>query len=478
MTDGSAGRVLIVDDLKGVRQVLASILEKAGYAFAEAEDGQSALDLAATEAFDAILLDIRMPGLSGFDVLTRLLTAGNDTPVIMVTAYDDVDTAVKAMHLGAYHYLSKPFRGDEVVAVVARAIEHHRLSAQLRSLQERLDRAAIVPALLGTSLAIRRLAEQVDRVAATDLAVLLIGEHGAGKEQVARSIHARSPRCHGPFVAVDCGAFPAELAERELFGYEPGAFPGADRARPGHLELAAGGTAYLADVGALPLTAQGRLVRFLQEGHVQRLGATGRIPLETRLITASAIDLRELVAGHLFRHDLYIRLAECTLAIPPLREHTEDLIYLVKHFLDETNHELGKAVKGPTPEALDLLMAHPWPGDLRELRQVIQRAVLLATDRVEPAHQAIAAPPAPPPPGTPPRHDERPLPLPELTRRAVERLERETIRDALRRTGGNKSAAARILGIDYKTLHLKVKKYRLRETEEPMHVSRHGPRSH
>ena len=460
-----AGTILVVDDLKGVRQVLSALLKKAGYEPIEAEDGPSALELAKANAFDAVLLDIRMPGMDGFEVLQGLKALDPDLPVIMVTGYDDVDTAVRAMHLGAYHYLGKPIHGEEVVAVLGRALEHRRLAREVRVLQQRLDQADSLPALLGTSPAIVRLGEEVARLADTPLAVLLVGERGVGKELVARAIHARSARRHGPFVAIHCGGLPPELAEGELFGHEPGAFPGADRPRPGQVELAANGTLFLADVGSLPLTAQARLLRVLQEGQVQRLGGTGRIPVDVRVIAASAPDLRELVAGHLFRRDLYTRLAERVLLIPPLRERKDDIVHLVKRFIDDTNAELGKAVKGPTPEALAVLLAYPWPGNLAELRHTLQRAVLLAADHIGPEHLALAVPPvasdAPPPVPSGAALADATLPLTERTRRAVEQLERDAIADALLRTGGNKSAAARILGIDYKTLFLKVKKYNL-----------------
>jgi len=466
MSDNELGTVLVVDDLKAVRQILGSLLGKAGYRAIEAEDGQKALDLARAEAPDVVLLDIRMPGLDGFQVLERLQGIDPELPVVMITAYDDVDTAVRAMRLGAYHYLSKPFHHDEVIAIVERAIERRRLSRQVRSLHERLNQMASLSGLLGTSEAIARLLEQIERVAATGLAVLLTGEHGTGKELVARSIHARSSRRHGPFVAVDCGAIPAPLLEGELFGHERGAFPGADRQRPGQLELAAGGTLYLADVGAVPLGAQSRLLRFLQDRQLQRLGGTERIPLDVRIVAGTSVDLRELVMGHLFRRHLFARLAEAALLIPPLRERKDDVVYLVKRFLDATNQELGKNVQGPTPEALDRLLAHGWPGNLRELRHVIKRAVLLAERRIEPAHLAIAPAPEPQPAEEAPEPDDQSLPLPERTRRAVARIERSAISEALRRSGGNKSRAARILGIDYKTLYVKLKKYDLRSTEE------------
>ena len=460
MAAGSAPTVLVVDDLRGVRQILASLLARAGYQTIEAESGQQAIQLARQQPPDAVLLDIRMPGMSGFEVLERLHEDDPDLPVIMVTAYDDVETAVQAMRMGAYHYLTKPFHGDEVVAILERAMEHRRLSQQVRDLRERLDGAAELTRVLGTSEPIALLAERVRHIAPTDLPVLLTGEEGTGVEVVARAIHNRSARAGGPFVAVDCALVPSEFAEVELFGRE-----GEDGARPGQLEFAEGGTIHLASVGDLPLAVQERLLDFIAAREFQRVGANRRRILDARVIASTSVDLRELVAGHLFRRDLYLRLAECSLVIPPLRERKDDIVYLVKRILDETNRELGKTVEGPTPEALDLLLRYPWPGNLRELRQVVRRAVLLATDHIQPEHLGLEAGEA-----EPPRAPDQILPLRERTRRAVEKVEREAILEALRHTGGNKSAAARILGIDNKTLHVKLKKHNLRGTEEPVNA--------
>jgi len=296
------------------------------------------------------------------------------------------------------------------------------------------------------------------------------GEEGSGKEQVARAIHARSPRRHGPFVAVDCGAVPAEFLEAELFGHERGAFAGADRQRPGQAELAAGGTLYLDDVGALPLGAQSRLLRLVDERRVERVGGDEEIPTDVRVVAATAVELRELVAGQLFRADLLERLSAAVLVIPPLRERPDDIVFLLKRLLDAATRELGKKVQGPTPETLDLLLAHPWPGNLRELRHVVRRAVLLAGRRIEPSHLALTPPAAAPAaePATEPVADpgEPGLPLAERRRRAVARVEAHAIADALRRVGGDKRQAAKTLGISTRTLNAKAKQYKLQATGE------------
>ena len=459
--DGSSpARVLVVDDLKGVRQLLRSVLAKADYEVLEAEDGRRGLDLIRAESPDVVLLDIRMPGLDGFAVLERALAADPELPVVMVTAYADTDSAVQAMQRGAYDYLSKPFSHAEVLAVVERAVERRRLSSEVRTLHDQLARVAPLADQLGTSDAIARLLEQVERAAPTDAPVLITGEDGSGTELVARAIHARSARRNGPFVAVDCGAVPADQVERELFGHERDAFPGADRRRPGQIELAAGGTLFLADAGALPLAAQRPLLSFLQEGQLQRVGGSERIPIDARLIAATTADLDEAVAGHLFRRDLYDHIAEARLAVPPLRERPDDVVFLVQRLLEATSKELRKSVQGVSPEALDLLVAHRWPGNLRELRHVIKRAVLAADERIEPQHLALAPAPAAPAP------DEAGLPLAERKRRAIERVETQAIADALQRTGGNKRQAAKALAVDYKTLLTKIGKYGLQATGE------------
>jgi len=354
--------------------------------------------------------------------------------------------------------------------VVERALAHQRLAIEVRTLHEQLSRVRPLAEQLGTSEAIGDLLEATGRVAGTDRPVLIAAEPGSGSELVARAIHARSARRNGPFVAVDCAAMAAEQIERELFGHERGAFPGADRRRPGQLELAAGGTVFLADVGALPLAAQGQLLAFLQERELQRVGGTERIAIDVRIIASAGPGLDEAVAGHLFRRDLYDHIAVARLAIPPLRERPDDVVFLVQRLLDATNKELRKQVAGVSPEALDRLVAHPWPGNVRELRQAIKRAVLLADERIEVEHLSLA-PVAPQPraeaPAPEAEGDESGLPLAERTRRAVERVETQAIAAALEQAGGNKRQAAKALGINYKTLLTKVKKYKLQSSGEP-----------
>ena len=455
-------RVLVADDLRGIRQVLRTLLTRAGYEVAEAEDGQAAVDQIQAGAFDALLLDIRMPRLDGFQVLERVRELDPELPVIMITAFGDVDTAVRAMQQGAYHYLTKPFHNAEVLAIVERAIERRRLSCEVRALHAQLQPTELLSEQFGNSEAARRLLQQVERVALNDAPVLITGETGTGKEFVARAIHARSQRRQGPFIAVDCGAVPATLLAAELFGHERGAFPGADEARPGHIERAQGGTLFLAHVGSLTFDLQAQLLEFIQQRAFQRVGSAERLAADVRLIAATSFDLQGPVAGRLFRRDLHDHLVLTSLTLPPLRDRKDDILFLFKRFLDAASRELGKPIQGASPEALDLLLGHPWPGNLRELRHVVRRAVLAAGTRIEAPDLGLPTP-APAAPAFP---DEPPPPLPERARQAVERVERQAILDALQRAAGNKAQAARLLGIDYKTLHVKLNKYGLREKEE------------
>ncbi|MFW6161755.1 MAG: sigma-54-dependent transcriptional regulator [Planctomycetota bacterium] len=455
----SPARVLVIDDLQGVRQLLRSVLSKAGHEVLEAEDGRQGLDRLRAESPDLVLVDIRMPGLDGFAVLEHARADDPELPIIMVTPHGDTDSAVQAMQQGAYDYLSKPFRHAEVLAAVERAVERRRLASEVRTLHDQLARVAPLADQLGTSDAIQALLDEIERVAPTDSPVTITAEAGSGAEVVARTIHARSDRRHGPFVTVGCGAVPGELIERELFGHERDAFPGADRQRPGQIELAAGGTLFLTDVDALPLAAQDHLLSFLREGEVVRVGGSESIPADVRVIAATAADLDEAVAGERFRRDLSDRLAAARLAIPPLRERPDDIVFLVQRLLEATNRELHQSVEGVSPAALDLLVAHPWPGNLRELRHAIRRAVLLADQRIEPQHLAL------PTAGPEPEQDvadESGLPLVERKRRAVERVETRALGEALAQAGGDKHQAAAALDISYKTLLRKIKKYGLK----------------
>jgi len=458
-------KVLVVDDMPGVRSLLTKVFGDQGWQCIEADNGQQALTLAEREQPDVVVLDKRMPpGLDGMEVLARLKTTQPELPVIMITAFGDVDTAVEAMKAGALDFLTKPFHNDVVVETIRRALKMRALSRKVRALEVRLDQHMPLAEAMGSSDEIQKVFDLVDHVAKTTFTVLLYGETGAGKELVARSIHKMSGRTGQAFVAVDCGSIPETLIESELFGYEKGAFTGADRDRTGQFELADQGTLFLDEIGNLPLAMQSKLLRVLQERRVQRLGSKQTRPVDIRVIAASNEPLDRLVEQDRFRRDLFFRLNEFVIQIPPLRERRDDIIYLCKRFIDMTNEELDKNVRGLSEPALSLVLSYDWPGNARELRNVIRRAVLLADDLIQPIH--LSGLPLPAFNGADARSESgfdfnASFSLTDMVKVHAKQYERQVIAEALKQTDGNKSRAARLLKIDYKTLHYKVKNMEL-----------------
>jgi two-component system nitrogen regulation response regulator GlnG len=423
---------------------------------------------------DAVILDVKMPGTDGLTVLKEVRQIDPNLPVIMITAFGEVKTAVEAVKLGAYDFLTKPFANEELLLVLRRALAEQALRREVRALHSRLEETAPLAELMGSSREITRVFEQIRCVAGTDFSVLVVGETGCGKELVARAVHRMSSRHTNDFVAVDCGSIPETLIESELFGHEEGAFTGAAHARTGQFERAGGGTLFLDEVANLPAAMQAKLLRALQERSVRRVGGAEPIPVDIRVIAATNRPLDACVRDDAFRRDLYHRLNEFTIEVPALRERPDDLIYLAKRFLDVTNEELRKNVRGFTEEALEMLLAHPWPGNVRELRNVVRRAVLLADEVIEPRHLAILGQKGGPSPdgrGTGALSGAPDVPatveldesfsLKDIVKRRVAEVERQVIAQVLERTGGNKSQAARILKIDYKTMHYKTKRYGL-----------------
>jgi two-component system nitrogen regulation response regulator GlnG len=454
------GRILIVDDEEGVRDVLSRLVRKEGFEPLAAPDGETALDLLKRESPDVLLLDIKMPGLDGMEILSRAKELDRDLPVIMITSYGLVKGAVDALRAGAHDYLVKPFEHADVIRSVHRAMTDRGLRRTIRILSDRAREAASLQDLMGPSDQIARISADVARVAHSDFAVLVTGETGTGKELVARAIHQASPRASAPFVAVDCGAIPETLFESELFGHEKGAFTGAERQKPGKFELASGGTLFLDEISNMPPGCQAKLLRALQDKAVTRVGGTKSVNVDIRLLAATNHDLEGAVSAGAFRRDLFFRLNEFLLAIPALRERKQDIIFLAKRFLDLTNHELRKSVRGFSETAVERLLRHDWPGNVRELRSAIRRAVLLADGVVDEDHLGLLGA-ANPPVGlqgilSMPNDG---LPLKELVRRATVAVERAALIEVLRKTGGNKAKAARLLQIDYKTIHVKVKEY-------------------
>ncbi len=450
----SGPHILIVDDERDLRWVLSGLFREAGFTVSEAANGAEALNKVEETPPDVLLSDVRMPGMSGVDLLRELQRRDRDLPVILLSAVGDIDTAVGAMKDGAYDFMPKPFEQGRLIRTAERAAEGRRLRAEVARLRGQLSDQQVS---LGISAAARELERTLELLAPqVSLSVLLTGESGTGKEVVAREIHRRSPVAAGPFMAVDCGALPEPLMESQLFGHRKGAFTGADRERPGLFRMADGGTLFLDELGNLPLTLQAKLLRALQERTVVPVGGGEPVGFDARLICASNADLQDGVKAGTFRIDLFHRVAEFCVSIPPLRERPEDLEHFAKIFLTEANREMARHVEGLTAAAQQELKRHPWPGNLRELRNTIRRGVLLCAGR-ELDVPDLAPQTTPELPATP----DSSLPLAEQVKGAADALEASILRQTLEREGGNKAAAARALKIDYSTLHRKLKRHGL-----------------
>ena len=380
-------KVLVVDDEKNIRESVERYLRLEGLETAGAENGLSAQRLLSEEAFAAAIVDLRMPGLDGLSLLAWLREQGLRVPVIMISAYGEIRDAVEAMKLGARDYVVKPFDPEELVVRLKRVLENRRLEAEveLAAAPEGLE-------VLGDSPRMREIRAMVEKVAGTPSTVLITGESGTGKEVIARLIHSLSGRADGPFVPVNVGGIPETLLESELFGYEKGAFTGADRRKPGMFELASTGTLFLDEIGDMPLHLQVKLLRVLADRRVQRLGGTLPIPVDARLIAATNRDLNALVADGRFREDLYYRLNVIRLEVPPLRERPGDLAPLVGRLIRRLNARLGKSVRGVDAQALEALRAYPFPGNVRELENLLERAMIFAeSDTLGAADLALQA---------------------------------------------------------------------------------------
>ncbi|MGE3173635.1 MAG: sigma-54-dependent transcriptional regulator [Planctomycetota bacterium] len=451
----TGSRILVVDDEPDLRFVLRDLFEDAGFEVLEAGDGAEALELAQRTAPDVVLTDVRMPRMQGLELLRELQRRNQDLPVVLLSAVEDIATAVGAIQEGAFDYQAKPYDAQRLLLTVQRAAEQHALRRELHELRSKPGPEQVG---FGDSAEARELQRHIDLVAAQPtLSVLLIGESGTGKEVVAREIHRRSPVAAGPFVAIDCGALPEPLMESQLFGHKRGAFTGADRDRPGLFQMADGGTLFLDELGNLPPPLQAKLLRALQERAVVPVGGSEPVAFRTRLVSATNAALDEEMRAGRFRVDLYHRVAEFTLALPPLRERPGDVLQFARRFLGEANLEMGRSVRGITAAAEAWLQRQPWPGNLRELRNVIRRAVLLCPDSE--LDQSDLGPAAPG--GPTPQADDPELSLTDRVRAASDRLEAQILQQALADAGGNKAQAARSLQVDYTTLHRKLKRHGL-----------------
>jgi two-component system response regulator HydG len=449
--------LLVADDDPGLRESLQRTLIRAGYRVVLASDGRGALEQLQGGGIDLVLTDLKMPGLTGIELLRAIKAIPIDVDVILLTAFGTVEEAVSAMKDGAYDFITKPFRGEQLLKIVAKALERRALIEQNRELRQQIENLRGKPQYIGESPAFRRMMMVVDQVADSSATVLLIGESGTGKEGAANKIHERSGRRRGPFVAVNCAALPEQLLESELFGYEKGAFTGAVTRKEGRFELADGGTLFLDEVADLSPVTQPKILRVLQEGEFERLGGTKTIKVDVRVIAATNQDLAQLVREKekRFREDLYYRLNVITIRVPPLRERREDIRLLAQHFVSFYAAKNNRKLEGLTEEALKRLEAYAWPGNVRELENVIERGVVLARRSVIDVTDL-------------PEEVSGATPIPEgtLTVRIgtpLAEVEQRLLDETLRITGGNKTLTARLLGIDPRTVSRKLE--RLEEAE-------------
>jgi len=451
-------KILVVDDEPEIRSLLGAVLQSKGFEVVTAGDGAAALEQVQREHPTVILMDLSMPRMSGMDALPEIKRLDPEVPVIICTAHTDLATAVRAMKLGAYDYLTKPFDVELLALTLQRAVERNQLRSRIDELK-RQGQGGGLAERMGGSPAIAQVIQQVGQVAESNFTVLVQGETGTGKELVARAIHQQSPRRQAPFVAVDCGAIPETLVESELFGHERGAFTGAQSKREGHFQLAKGGTLFLDEIGNIPVATQAKLLRALEQREVQPLGSTRTLAVDVRIIAATNAELEEGVKAGRFRADLFYRLGEFAITLPPLRSRREDIAHLAQRFLDEVSMELRRPVRRIADEAMQALLRHDWPGNVRELKNVIRKAALVATDEVTVEH--LPALPAGAPGSAPavPEQTVGDLSLREVAELAAVQAERDLIQHALQATRGNKSQAARLLRTDYTTLHAKMKRY-------------------
>jgi DNA-binding NtrC family response regulator len=369
-------KLLVVDDSQTNRRLLQAIFGSEGCDVAVAESGDEALPALQAHAPDIVLLDVRMPELDGIQTLRRLRPAAPNIPILMLTSYGDLDAAVEATSLGADDFISRPISNGDLVVRVAHAVEHRRLLDELDILRTKLSEGQFIRRRMGPSGAMSAIVDSIRRVAKSNLTVLITGETGTGKELVARTVHQESDRRDMPFIGVDCGALPENIIESELFGYHKGAFTGADRQKPGYFEAAEGGTLFLDEVGNLPSATQVKLLRVIQERELRPLGSVQSSPLDVRLIAATNEKLEAGISTARFRADLYYRLAEFSIAIPSLRERRENLPMLARRFMEEAALELRRPICSVSPGAIEALMAHSWPRNIRELRNVMRNAVV------------------------------------------------------------------------------------------------------
>ncbi|MBI2059297.1 MAG: sigma-54-dependent Fis family transcriptional regulator [Nitrospirae bacterium] len=451
--------LLVIDDERNICTSLARLFEPEGYHVAWVTEAREALPKFHEVHPHGVLLDLKMPELDGLQVLEALKASDAGVPVVIMTAYGTVKSAVDAMKKGAYDYILKPFSEDEIRLVVARALETHRLRREVGELKAKWSKQFELEARMGSSSAVQAVIRQVNAVAATDTTVLLMGESGTGKELVAQAIHERSARREKPFVPVDCAALPENLVEAELFGHEKGAYTGAVTSEIGKVEMADGGTLFFDEIGDLTAKLQPKLLRFLETRRFMRLGGRKQETANVRIVAATNAPLDKLVREKTFRADLFHRLNEFPILLPPLRHRKEDLAAIARGFLPDVASQCGKKRLEISADALKKLKSHAWPGNARELRNVLKRAGVTSAERIEAADIVLDGT------GEMAEESSRSVriqieagrPLKEITDTALRDVEREAIREAMEQSGGHRGKAAFLLGIDAKTLYNKLR---------------------
>jgi DNA-binding NtrC family response regulator len=436
--------IMIVDDEKIVRESLFHWFTKLGHVVAKASSGFEALELLEKNPFDVLFVDIRMPEMNGIELLEKVKAEYPETVVVIITAYGSIETAVKAMQLGASDYLLKPFKPDYLSLVMEKIVQQVKLSSEYLYLKRHLEKITRFEDIIGQGPKMQKIFNLIPELARSDASILLTGETGTGKELVAKAIHAKSKRAHFPFIPINCGAIPDSLLESELFGHQKGAFTGATHSRKGFLEVVSGGTLFLDEIGEVSAKMQIDLLRVLEEKKITRIGNCNPIMVDFRLISATRQDLEQKIAAGSFREDFFYRINVITIPIPPLRERKEDIPLLIQHFLEKYSQETTKRVDHITRNTIERLTAYEWPGNVRELENAIERAVVLSKSRTLDIQDFSFLQTAPPVPSKP---------------MSLRNMEKHYIQRILEECGGNVSKAAKILDINRVTLHKKIKRF-------------------
>lgn len=441
-------KILVVDDDLEMCEMLSDVFKGEGFYVTTTGDSLEALKMLKREEFDVLVTDLKMKGLKGLDLLERVNKLAPMTPVIIITAFGTIESAIKAMKMGAYDYITKPFKMDEIILTVRKALENRLLKKEVIRLRKEVESRYDFHKLIGKSPSMQKIYDLIERISDSPSNVLITGESGTGKELVAKAIHYNGARKEGPFVAINCSAIPETLLESELFGYRKGAFTDAKSDKKGLIFEANEGTLFLDEITEMPITLQSKLLRVIEEREVRPLGDLNSYPIDVRIISTSNQDIPSLIRQGKFREDLYYRLKVIDIEMPPLRDRKEDIPFLVKHFVNKFSKELKKNVSGISEEALRIFLNHSWPGNVRELENVIQRAITLCQ------HEEILIEDLPP---TLFQKKEESLFEKAIEKRfTLDQLEKEYIKRVLVETGGNKSKAAEILGLDRKTIYRKL----------------------